>query len=61
MNKLPILLIAAATMFMVGCQNTTVKINGRFVGTDAKTVYLEQAASFNQQIVDSTALDSEGN
>ena len=61
MNKLPILLIAAATMFMVGCQNTTVKINGRFVGTDAKTVYLEQAASFNQQIVDSTALDSKGN
>ena len=60
MNKLPLLLVAAAMLF-VGCQSSTVKIDGRFVGTNAKSVYLEQTASFRQQIVDSTALDAEGN
>ena len=61
MNKLPLLLVAAAAMLFVGCQSSTVKIDGRFVGTNAKSVYLEQTASFRQQIVDSTALDAEGN
>ena len=61
MNKLPLLLVAAAAMLLVGCQSSTVKIDGRFVGTNAKSVYLEQTASFRQQIVDSTALDAEGN
>ncbi len=61
MNKLPLLLVAAASMLMVGCQSSAVKIEGRFVGTNAKTIYLEQTASFRQQIVDSTALDTEGN
>ena len=61
MNKLSILLISAAALMLGGCQSSHVKIDGRFVGNDAKTVYLEQTAASGQQIIDSTSLDNEGN
>ena len=35
-------------------------ISGRFVGLNAKTVYLEQATADGSQIVDSTTLDQDG-
>lgn len=60
MNKLPILLISAAALMLGGCQSSQVKIDGRFVGNEAKTVYLEQTAMNSQQLVDSTTLDAEG-
>lgn len=61
MNKLPIFLTAIAATLFCSCQSTHVKIEGRFVGNDTKTVYLEQTTSNVQQIIDSTTLDNEGN
>lgn len=61
MNRLPHFLCAAAAALLVGCGRSDVKITGRFVGTDAPTVYLEQVSSARQQLVDSTKLDAEGN
>ena len=58
MNKLPILLLAA---LFCACQSSQVTIEGRFVGNDAKTVYLEQSALANPTIIDSAQLDNEGN
>ena len=60
MNKLPILLFVTAALFAVGCQSTDVKIDGRFVGNKAQTVYLEQTTSLQQQLIDSTSLDEAG-
>lgn len=61
MNKLPILLVSATAFMLVGCQSASVKIDGRFVGNDAKTVYLEQTASQQQIVIDSAVLDAQGN
>lgn len=58
MNKLPILLVA---MLFCACHTSQVTIEGRFVGNDAKTIYLEQSALATPTIIDSTALDEQGN
>ena len=42
------------------CQSSKVKIAGRFVGTEAKTVYLEQSTVLEQNLIDSVTLDDEG-
>lgn len=59
MNKLPILFAAAA--LLVGCQSSEVRIEGRIAGNDARVIYLEQTASLNPQLIDSTELDEAGN
>lgn len=59
MNKLPILFAAAA--LLVGCQSSEVRIEGRIAGNDARMIYLEQTASLNPQLIDSTELDAAGN
>ena len=41
---------------MCGCQSSKVKISGRFVGGDAKNIYLEQVLPLTQSVVDSAAL-----
>ena len=58
MNKLPILLLAA---LFCACQTSQVTIEGRFVGNDAKTIYLEQSNIATPAIIDSAALDEQGN
>lgn len=45
---------------MCGCQSSKVKISGRFVGNDAREVYLEQLAPLSTSIVDSTTLAADG-
>lgn len=62
MNKLMTLSAAVALAFAMGsCQSSRVKISGRFVGNEARTVYLEQVTPLAQTIVDSVALDETGN
>ena len=47
-------------MALTSCQSSKVKISGRFVGTEAKMVYLEQSTVLEQQIIDSVALNDQG-
>lgn len=61
MKKSTVLFTLAAALFLCGCRSSKVKISGRFVGNDAKTVYLEQVTPLAQSVIDSTALDQEGN
>ena len=59
MNR--ILLIAiAAVMAFTSCQSGKVNISGRFVGLDANMVYLEQSTPLEQAVIDSVALNEEG-
>ena len=51
--------ILAGTL-MCGCQSSKVKISGRFVGNDAKKVYLEQLAPLSPSIIDSATLAEDG-
>lgn len=56
-----ILLIAiAAVMAFTSCQSNKVNISGRFVGLDANMVYLEQSTPLEQAVIDSVALNEEG-
>ena len=56
-------LFIAATILIAlsSCQSSKVKISGRFVGTDATTVYIEKATNLKQELVDSVSLNEEGN
>lgn len=60
MNKL---FLAALTLLLAlsSCQSSKVKISGRFVGSEAKMVYLEQSTVLEQQLIDSVALGEDGN
>ena len=51
------LLLAALT----SCQSSKVNISGRFVGTQADMVYLEQTTALEHILLDSVRLDEEGN
>ena len=42
MNKQTLFVTMAAAAVLCGCQSSKVKISGRFVGSEAKNVYLEQ-------------------
>ena len=56
-----ILFIAVtAVMAFSSCQSSKVNISGRFVGLDANMVYLEQSTPLEQAIIDSIALNEEG-
>lgn len=48
-------------MLFCACHTSQVTIEGRFVGNDAKTIYLEQSALATPTIIDSAALDEQGN
>lgn len=50
----------AAAAVLCGCQSSKVKISGRFVGSEARTVYLEQVSPLEQTLVDSATLDATG-
>lgn len=60
MNKL-FLVAAALLMALTSCQSTKVKISGRFVGSEADMVYLEQTSTLNQVLIDSVKLSEDGN
>ena len=49
-----------AVVTLVGCRNNDVRISGRFVGLNAKMVYLEQMSATGQHLIDSVALTSDG-
>ena len=52
--------VAAVLMFTVDFQKNDAKISGRFVGLNAKMVYLEETAVGGGKIIDSVALDPDG-
>lgn len=50
----------AAAAALCACHSSKVKISGRFAGSDASVVYLEQVTPLAQQVIDSVGLDKEG-
>ena len=61
MNKKTLFVMCAAVAGLGGCQSSTVRISGRFVGSEARTIYLEEVSPLRQTIVDSTMLSDDGN
>lgn len=59
MNRILLIAITAVLAFS-SCQSSKVNITGRFVGLDADMVYLEQSTPLEQAIIDSVALNEEG-
>ena len=59
MNKQTLFVTLTTAALMCGCQSSKVKISGRFVGGDAKNIYLEQVLPLTQS-VDSAALAPDG-
>ena len=51
---------AVAVLVSVSCSQSGARISGRFIGSDERTVYLEQVTLFAQHLADSTTLDNEG-
>lgn len=45
---------------LTSCSSNEVNITGRFVGTNAKMVYLEKSSTLEQTIIDSVRLDGNG-
>lgn len=55
------IIFAAITVLMLAsCQSSKVKISGRFVGSQADMVYLEQTTALEQVLLDSVRLDEDG-
>ena len=61
MNKQTLFVSLTAAVMLCACQSSKVKISGRFVGNDAKDVYLEQVLPLTQSVIDSAVLDKDGN
>ena len=61
MNKQTLFVSLTTAVMLCACQSSKVKISGRFVGNDAKNVYLEQVLPLTQSVIDSAVLDKEGN
>ncbi|MDE6777855.1 MAG: TlpA family protein disulfide reductase [Alistipes sp.] len=53
-------LCAAAACTLSSCGSSKARVAGRFIGSDDRTVYLEQVTLFAQRLADSTTLDAEG-
>ena len=60
MNRQTLVLSLASAALLCGCHSSTVKISGRFVGSDAKQIYLEETSPLKQALVDSTQLAADG-
>ena len=52
--------VVVLMMALSSCQSSKVKIAGRFVGSDADMVYLEQNTTLEQTIIDSVKLADDG-
>ena len=61
-NRMKRLFFAVVVLMMAlsSCQSSKVKISGRFVGSDADMVYLEQNTTLEQTIIDSVKLADDG-
>lgn len=53
--------LAAAALTMGGCRSPKATVAGRFVGSEAEEIYLEQVTPLAQTIVDTAKLDEAGN
>lgn len=60
MKRFTTLFALTVALLLCSCRSSNVKISGRFVGTEAKTVYLEQVTPLAQSVIDSAALNAEG-
>lgn len=60
MNRQTLAISFASAVLLCGCQSSTVKISGRFVGSDAKQIYLEETTPLKQALVDSTQIAADG-
>ena len=52
--------LICATILCCSCSNNDVRISGKFLGLNAKDVYLEQMTASGQTIIDSVALATDG-
>ena len=59
MKRIFFVIVALAAIF-TSCQNSKVNIKGRFVGSDAEMVYLEQTTTLEQKLIDSVKLAEDG-
>ncbi len=53
--------VLAAAAVLCGCQSSKVKISGRFIGNDAKNIYLEEVTPRSNAVIDTAVLDTDGN
>ncbi|MDE7304513.1 MAG: AhpC/TSA family protein [Alistipes sp.] len=53
-------MLLAAAMLMCGSRSSKVSVSGRFGGSEATTIYLEQVTPLATSVIDSTLLDKEG-
>ena len=60
MNKQTLFVTLSAAVLVCGCQSSKVKISGRFVGSDANNVYLEDASPLRQAGIDWGVLAGDG-
>ena len=54
------LVILIAALALCSCNSKDVRISGKFLGLNAKSVYLEQMTASGQAIVDSVELANDG-
>jgi hypothetical protein len=52
--------LICATILCCSCSNNDVRISGKFLGLNAKDVYLEQMTASGQTIIDSVDLATDG-
>ena len=52
--------LISAIILCCSCSNNDVRINGKFYGLNAKSVYLEQMTATGQSIIDSVELANDG-
>lgn len=60
MNRQTLAISFVSALVLCGCQSSTVKISGRFVGSEAKNIYLEETSPLKQEVIDSTQLAPDG-
>ncbi len=60
MNKLFFIVLSTAALLLSSCHSSTVKISGRFVGSETKNLYLEQVSTLKQSIIDTATLSDDG-
>jgi len=60
MNRLTLGALLAAALLATGCRSTKATLVGRFAGSEARSVYLEQVTPLTQTIIDSAALGPDG-
>ncbi len=61
MNRLTYALALLTAIVFTSCRSSSMKISGRFAGTELQKVYLEKVTPLSQTLIDSAVLDCEGN